>query len=117
MSGNRYLPTSRGALQRRRRIAVYVFLGVVGMACGGILLEHIVVKNRIAALGVLQRDAEKEITSLDQEISSLNLRIDEQLSRKNLISKLAEHRTRLRPIQPGTSIPISLRKSAADPSR
>ena len=48
---NRYLPNSRGDLQRRRRVAVYIFLGVVGMACAWILLEHVMVKNRIAALG------------------------------------------------------------------
>ncbi len=113
MSRNSYLPTSRGALQRRRRMAVYVFLGVIGMVCAWILLQDIMVKNRIAALGMEQREAEKEITALEQDISSLNVRIEEQLSRKNLMMKLTEQRTRLRPIQPGTSIPISLNNSAA----
>ncbi len=117
MSSNRYLPHSRGALQRRRRMAIYVFLGVVGAACAGILLEDIMVKNRIAALGAQQRDAEREIATLDQEISSLNLRIEEQLSRKNLMTKLTEQRTRLRPIQPGTSIPISLNHATSNSKR
>ena len=114
---NRYIPQSRGALRRRRRIAVYVFLGVIGMACAWILLEHILVKNRIASLGTQQRDAEKESIALEAEVSSLNLRIEEQLSRKNLMTKLAEHRTRLRPIQPGSAIPVQVNVSAPDSSR
>jgi len=114
---NRYTPNSRGALRRRRRIAVYVFLGVIGMACAWILLEHILVKNRIAALGTQERDAEKESIALESEISSLNLRIEEQLSRKNLMAKLAEYRTRLRPIQPGSPIPVQVQVSASESSR
>jgi hypothetical protein len=117
MSRNSYLPTSQGALQRRRRMAVYVFLGVLGMVCAWILLQDIMVKNRIAALGTQFRDAERESTQLDQEISSLNLRIEEQLSRQNLMTRLTQQRTRLRPIQPGTSIPILIKNSTTDPHR
>jgi len=114
---NRYTPRSRGAMRRRRRIAVYIFLGVVGVACASILLRDILVKNRIASLGMQQREAEKEITALEQDISSLNVRIEEQLSRKNLMAKLTEQRTRLRPIQPGSAIPISLRSpTPSEPS-
>lgn len=105
-------------MRRRRRIAVYIFLGVVGVVCASILLRDILVKNRIAALGMEQREAEKEIVALEQDISSLNVRIEEQLSRKNLMTKLTEQRTRLRPIQPGSAIPIPLHQplAAASPS-
>lgn len=109
----RYVPKSHGAKQRSRRIAVYIFVAAVGMACAWVLLEHVLAKNRIATLGAQQRDAERESVALEAEISSLNLRIEEQLSRKNLMKALTDRRTRLRPIQPGTPIPVSVADSAS----
>ena len=90
-----------------RRWAVYLFLGLIGATTGWVLLEHVLVKNRIVNLGHKQRDVEREIASLDGDIRSLNLRIEESLSRKNLQDTLARRRTKLRPIHAGAPIIIS----------
>ena len=79
-----------------------------------VMLEHVLVKNRIVNLGHRQREAERQISDLNRDIRELNGRIEESLSRKNLQDTLARRRTRLRPIQPGAPIVIS---SAAPPAR
>ncbi len=89
------------------RWAVYIFLTLISATTSWVLLEHVLVKNRIVNLGRLQQDAEGDIADLNRDIRGLNLRIEEALSRKNLQSTLARHRTRLRPIQPGAPIIIS----------
>ena len=90
-----------------RRWAVYLFLALVSATTGWVLLEHVLVKNRIVNLGHRQREIEREITDLDHDIRGLNLRIEESLSRKNLQESLAKRRTRLRPIQAGAPIVIN----------
>jgi hypothetical protein len=90
-----------------RRWAIYLFLALIGATTGWVLLEHVIVKNRIVNLGHKQREVEREIATLDGDIRSLNLRIEESLSRKNLQDTLARRRTRLRPIQAGAPVIIS----------
>lgn len=90
--------------RRRRKVWIYLFVGFIGIACGAILLEHTLAKNRIYDTGRRQREAEREIAQLHLDIHAINLKIEEALSRKNLMQSLATHRTRLRPIQPGTPI-------------
>ncbi|MEI6536141.1 MAG: hypothetical protein WCN98_12410 [Verrucomicrobiaceae bacterium] len=92
--------------RRRRKVWIYLFLGFIGIASGWILLMHTLAKNRIFEVGRRERDAEREIAQLHQDIHVLNLKIEESLSRKNLMQSLATHRTRLRPIQPGSPILI-----------
>lgn len=91
---------------QRRKIWIYLFVGFIGIASGAILLQHTLAKNRIYETGRHQREAERDIAQLRQDIHSINLKIEESLSRKNLMQSLATHRTRLRPIQPGTPILI-----------
>ena len=95
-----------------RRWAVYLFLALIGATTGWVLLEHVMVKNRIVQLGHQQREAEREIASLDRDIRGLNLRIEESLSRKILLDTLARRRTRLRPIQAGAPIIITANRQA-----
>ncbi|MCE9520054.1 MAG: hypothetical protein K8R87_10955 [Verrucomicrobia bacterium] len=90
-----------------RRWAVYIFLALISATTGWVLLEHVLVKNRIVNLGHQQQEAEHEIDNLNRDIRGLNVRIEEALSRKNLQSTLAKRRTRLRPIQPGAPIIIT----------
>ena len=95
--------------RRRRKVWIYLFVGFIGLASAAILLKHTLAKNRIYETGRRQREAEREIAQLHQDIHAINLKIEEALSRKNLMQSLATHRTRLRPIQPGT--PILIRTS------
>ena len=95
--------------RRRRKVWIYLFVGFIGLASAAILLKHTLAKNRIYETGWRQREAEREIAQLHQDIHAINLKIEEALSRKNLMQSLATHRTRLRPIQPGT--PILIRTS------
>ncbi len=90
-----------------RRWAVYIFLTLISATTGWVLLEHVLVKNRIVNLGHMQHQAEGEIAGLNRDIRGLHLRIEEALSRKNLQQTLAQRRTRLRPIQPGAPIIIT----------
>ncbi len=103
MSKRSHVPRARTP----RRWAVYIFLSLISATTGWVLLEHVLVKNRIVNLGHKQRAAESEIANLDRDIRSLNLQIEESLSRKNLQDALAKRRTRLRPIQPGAPIIIT----------
>ncbi len=96
--------------RRSRKVWIYLYVGFIGIASGWILLVHTLAKNRIYESGRHQREAEREIAQLHQDIHAINLKIEEALSRKNLMQSLATHRTRLRPIQPGT--PILIRTSA-----
>lgn len=95
--------------RRSRKVWIYLFVGLIGVASGWILLVHTLAKNRIYESGRRQREAEREIAQLHQDIHAINLKIEEALSRKNLMQSLATYRTRLRPIQPGT--PILIRAS------
>lgn len=95
--------------RRSRKVWIYLFVGFIGIASGSILLKHTLAKNRIYETGRRQREAERDIAQLHQDIHAMNLKIEEALSRKNLMQSLATHRTRLRPIQPGT--PILIRTS------
>ena len=95
-----------------RRWAIYAFLIAIGATTSWVLLEHVLVKNRIVELGHRQRDVEREIASLEHDIRSLNLRQEEVLSRTNLQDKLAQRRTRLRPILPGAPIVIPIKAVA-----
>lgn len=90
-----------------RRWAVYLFLILISATTGWVLLDHVLVKNRIVNLGHQQHQAECDIADLNRDIRGLHLRIEEALSRKNLQAALARHRTRLRPIQPGAPIIIT----------
>lgn len=97
---------AKPGLRPPRRLSVYLFLGLVGAASGWALLEHVLAKNRILDLGHRQHAAEQEISALEREIRDLNLGVEEALSRKALMGRLAASRTRLRPIQPGAIILI-----------
>ncbi len=110
MSKRLHVPRARSP----RRWAIYLFLSLVGATTGWVLLEHVLVKNRIVQLGHHQREAEREIDDLDREIRGLNLQIEELLTRKNLQDTLANRRTRLRPIRPGAPFVI---KAAGQPAK
>ena len=102
--------TKRSHVPRARfphRWAIYLFLTLISATTGWVLLEHVLMKNRIVNLGHKQREAERETADLDRDIRGLSLRIEESLSRKNLQDTLARRRTRLRPIQPGAPIIIT----------
>ena len=81
----------------------------------GIGLEHVLTKNRIHAIGRHQREVEAEIADLDQNARSFNLKIEEALSRQDLMEKLADRRTKLKKIQPENIIHLYVKPPRAVP--
>ena len=63
-----------------------------------ITLSRVAERNRVHALGDEQRQVEKEIRLLKQELAALDLRIESQLTRDKVQPRLAGARTLLRPI-------------------
>ena len=97
----------------RRRWFIYLFVGAIGASCAWVLVEHALAKNRLIEISRRQREVEHQISETDRDVRSLELKIGEALSRTNLMNKLAENRTRLRPIVPGAPIIV---KSAPPPA-
>jgi hypothetical protein len=88
--------------------------GMVALVCviflwfAAIGLFYVLTKNRIHALGGDQRQVEKEIAALQQEMRAQNLQIEEALSRKNLMEKLSMHRSKLKAIRPDSIVRLTV---------
>lgn len=63
-----------------------------------IALSRVADRNHVHALGDEQRQVEKEIGLLKQELAALDLRIESLLTRDKVQPRLAGARTMLRPI-------------------
>lgn len=75
---------------------------------GGLGLVHVITTNHIHKLGDEQRLLERQLADLDREKHSYDLKIEEALSRKNLMEKLSLHRTKLKALQPSNVIYVSV---------
>lgn len=90
----------RGKPVRRSRPGLGMLILLLVMAVGAGGLTHILVRNRTHAVGRQQAVVEQEMRELDEKMRSLNIRIEEQLSRKNLTDRLIQNRTKLKSILP-----------------
>lgn len=100
------------ALPRHRpppppRSGVAFLLVVIAISVGAAALVYIFTKNQTHALGRQQTAVEREITELEEEIRSLNMKVGEALSRKNLTDRLTSQRSKLKNIQPGSIIKVT----------
>lgn len=79
-------------------------LGVLVLLTAGVLgatgLTHILVRNKTHAIGREQTTLEREMTQLQDQIRSLEMKIEEELTRKNLTNRLIQNRTLLKAILP-----------------
>ena len=85
--------------------------GVVTLVCVSLVLiglEHVLTKNRIHALGKQQRLIEKEISDQEQSARTLDIKIAESLTRKNLMEKLSERGTKLKGIKVENIVRLSV---------
>lgn len=89
-----------------RRSGVAFLLVVIAISVGGAALLHIFTKNRTYAIGRQQEMMEREISALEQEIRTLDMKVGEALSRKNLTDRLTSQRSKLKNIQPGSIIKV-----------
>lgn len=91
---------SRNRLRYRNGVRLPVVAALVLVTAGliGIGLSQVHHRNFAHALADEQREAEKEIRLLQQEISALDLRIESLLTRDKLQPRLTHARTLLRPI-------------------
>ena len=97
-----FMPRQKG------RTGMVLLVSVICLWFAGIGLAYVLTKNRIHALGRDQRQAEKEIAALQQEIRAQNLQIEEALSRKNLMEKLSQHRSKLKAIRPESIVRLTV---------
>lgn len=81
-------------------------LVVIAIIVGGSALLHTVTRNKTVAVGRQQAEVEREIAEIDEAIRTLDMKIEEALSRKNLTERLATNRTKLRDITPDDIVPI-----------
>lgn len=89
-----------------RRSGVAFLLVVIAISVGTAALLHIFTKNRTYAIGRQQELVEREISGLEQEIRTLDMKVGEALSRKNLTDRLTSQRSRLKNIQPESIIKV-----------
>lgn len=89
-----------------KRSGVAFLIVVIAIAVAGIALMNIVTKNRTHSIGRRQAMVEKEIADLEAEIRSLDMKIGEALSRKNLTDRLTSQRSKLKTILPGNIIKV-----------
>jgi TolA-binding protein len=86
---------------------VAFLLVVIAISVGTAALVYIFTKNQTYALGRQQTAVEREIVELEEEIRSLNMKVGEALSRKNLTDRLTSQRSKLKNIQPGSIIKVT----------
>lgn len=101
------------ALQRKARPGVAWLLVVIAMIIGGAAVMHALTRNKIHAIGRQQSLVEGEIAGFEDEVRTLEMKIEESLSRKNLTERLAARRTKLREISPESIIRISSTQEGA----
>ncbi len=89
------------------RLSSVTLVIAVTVAALFIALCRVAERNRVHALGDEQRKVEKEISLLKQELAALDLRIESQLTRDKVQTRLAGARTLLRPITKDRIIEIS----------
>ena len=94
--------------RKGRRSGMVLLVCVIGLWVTGIGLAYVLTKNRIHALGRDQRQVEKEIAAVQQEMRGQNLQIEEALSRKTLMEKLSAHRSKLKAIVPDKIVRLSV---------
>lgn len=82
------------------RSGVGWLLVVIAIIVGASALVHTLTRNKTVAIGRMQGEVEREIAKLEQEMRTLDMKIEEALSRKNLTDRLATQRTQLRDITP-----------------
>ena len=90
-----------------RRSGVAFLLVVIALSLGGAALMHIFTKNRTYAIGRQQELMESEISALEQEIRTLDMKVGEALSRKNLTDRLTSQRSKLKNILPTSIIKVA----------
>ena len=91
MSRNRY----RNDSVRLPTVTAFILVTLMALV---ITLSIVLDRNRVHALGDEQRQVEKEIKLLKQELAALDLRIESLLTRDKVQPRLAGARTLLRPI-------------------
>ena len=84
--------------QGRSALGVMILLMLVMV--GGMGLTHILVRNKTHAIGRQQTAVEKEMGQLQGQMRSLEMKIEESLTRKNLTDRLIQNRTMLKAILP-----------------
>lgn len=72
-----------------------------------VALNRVASRNRVIALGDKQRQIEKDVRLLRQELTALDLRIESLLTRDKVQPRLAGARTMLRPITKDRLIELS----------
>jgi len=99
-----------------RRSGMVMLVSGVCLWLGGLGLVHVITTNHIHKLGDEQRLVERQLADLDREKHSYDLKIEEALSRKNLMEKLSQHRTKLKALQPSNVIYVTVNPTPAPPS-
>lgn len=67
---------------------------------------HSLVRNKIHTIGREQTAVEREMVQLQDQIRSLEMKIEEELARKNLTNRLIKNRTMLKAILPETLVRV-----------
>ena len=91
--------SSQARGRRSRSVLGFLMLCVVAF-CGALGLVHILVKNKTHAIGRQQEAVEREIAELERQMRSLDMKIEESLSRKVLTDRLVSQRSTLKTILP-----------------
>ena len=91
-----------------RRSGMVVMVSGICLWLGGLGLVHVITTNHIHKLGDEQRMLERQMADLERERHSYDLKIEEALSRKNLMEKLSQHRTKLKALQASNVIYVSV---------
>jgi len=105
--------TRKNAPQKQRSPLGYLFV-IIAFVVGSVGLVHILTKNKTHALGRQQRAVEMEIATIQHDTRTLNMKIEEALSRKNLTDRLTSQRSKLKAISPENIIRISAAETSPD---
>lgn len=99
--------------QRHARPGIAWLLVVITVIIGAAAVVHTLTRNKIHAIGRQQSVVEGEIAGFEDEVRTLEMKIEESLSRKNLTERLAARRTKLRDISPDSIVRISSTQNEA----
>lgn len=106
--------TARPTVARPRSILGILVL-VLAVMVGGLGLTHILVRNKIHAVGRQQTSMEREMVALEEQMRDINMKIEESLSRKNLTDRLISNRSKLKSILPENIIRMAQNETTAHP--
>lgn len=98
--------TSRHQQGRRRGSGMGILFALLAIFVGAVGLVNILTKNKTYAIGRQQEKVEREIAALSQELRSLDMKIEEALSRDILKARLSTRGTKLKSIHPDNIVLI-----------